>query len=139
MSLFLANKEVLGWKLKAAEPLRFHVADSSAAGGYLSIEVPEGATGTASGEVTIYYAGSNREACEILARDTARLRALLAKPELFSAVRKASHYWVAVQKLTGEARLAASIGLDVAWEAAPKTNGRRGPLFAYIPWLTLAG
>lgn len=139
MSVFLANKGVAGWKLKAAEPLRFHVTDSSAPGGYLSIEVPEGTTGAASGEITIYYAGSNREACEILARDTARLRALLGKPELFAVVRKASHYWVAVQKLTGEARLAASIGLDVAWETAPKADGRRGLLFSYIPWLTLAG
>jgi hypothetical protein len=139
MSVSLINKDIAGWRVQTNETLRFHTLEPSGPDGFRHFQVPEGTLGTPTGEVNIYYAGSNEEACKALALDTARLKKLLEHPELFAPVRNASNYWEAVKKLTGDEALAASISFNVVWDNIPKNQTGNGKFLSYVPWLKLAG
>ena len=139
MSVSLFNKDIAGWHVQANEILRFHTSEPSGPEGFRHFQVPEGTQGTPTGEVIIYYAGSDEEACKALARDTGRLKGLLEHPELFAPVRNSSNYWEAVKKLKGDEALAACISLNVLWDNIPKDQTENGKFLSYLPWLKLTG
>jgi hypothetical protein len=138
MSVSLFNKGIAGWRVQANETLRFHTAEPSGPEGFRHFQVPEGTLGTPTGEVIIYYAGANEEACKTLAVDNTRLKKLLEHPELFAPVRNASNYWEAAKKLKGDEGLAASLALNVVWDNIPKNQTENGKFLSYLPWLKLA-
>jgi hypothetical protein len=137
MSVSVVNKDLAGWRVEAMEPLRFHVSDASTPAGYKSVHLATGALGILSGDIRIYYADANVEAAEVLARDAARLRNLLEHSERFPTLRNAANYIGAAHALRGEDFLAATIQLDVAWDAVPADGAKRGKFFAFLPWLRL--
>jgi hypothetical protein len=139
MSVSLFNKDIADWRVQANEILRFHTSEPSGPEGFQYFQVPAGTEGTPTGEVVIYYAGSDEESCKALARDTERLKGLLEHPELFAPVRNSSNYWEAVKKLKGDEALAASISFNVLWDNIPKDQRENGKFLAYLPWLKLTG
>jgi len=138
MSVLLSNKDIAGWRVEAMEPLRFHVTDPSTTAGYRAVPIATGALGTLTGDIRIYYADANVEAAQMLARDAARLRALLEHPERFPTLRNAGNYIGAAHALRGEDFLATTIQLDVVWDSLPPDGAKRGKLLAFLPWLRFA-
>ena len=138
MTVSLFNKNIAsGWRVQAVETLYFHIPEPSNSERFHHVQVPEGTLGSPTGEISIFYAGSDEGSCQALAMDSGRLKKLMEHPELFASLRKTLNYWGSSRKLKGEELLASSISLDVAWDSVPKNESSKAKFLSYIPWLKL--
>lgn len=134
----MKNEAIQGWRVRNRLDYGCHVFDIP--DDYRSVTIPEDATGTLTGDISVFPEGVDEKACNRFAQDAERIKQALKRnilPNHQEALRKGQNYWHQTKTLAGEDLLASRVAFIVKWDGLYEQEPETINCASYTPWLEL--